>query len=98
MGGAAVSALALLAATPGGAVHWPAFGGDGGRSGYQPVDEGDIRLSSPIVAIAPSATGSGYAFTAADGGVFVFGDVPILGAAAEPGRLNRPVVTLAVKP
>ena len=34
--------LALLAATPAGAAHWPNFGGDSGRSGAQPVDEGGV--------------------------------------------------------
>jgi hypothetical protein len=35
---------------------------------------------------------------ASDGGVFAFGDAPYLGAAAELGKLNRPVVTIAAKP
>ena len=33
---------ALVVATPAGAVHWPNFGGDAGRSGAQPVDEGGV--------------------------------------------------------
>jgi len=38
---AAFSLLACFAfATSAQAVHWPFFGGDNGRSGYQPVDEG----------------------------------------------------------
>lgn len=39
---AALVALVALAATAGSAqaVHWPFFGGDNGRSGYQPVGEG----------------------------------------------------------
>ncbi len=42
---AALGALATgLLVGPAGAVHWPFFGGDAGRSGYQPVDEG----SGPI--------------------------------------------------
>ena len=42
---AVVAVVAVgLAAGPVGAVHWPFFGGDAGRSGYQPVDEG----SGPI--------------------------------------------------
>ena len=32
----------LAAAAPAGAVHWPNFGGDPGRSGAQPVDEGGV--------------------------------------------------------
>ncbi|MDP9404824.1 MAG: hypothetical protein M3P85_16245 [Actinomycetota bacterium] len=37
-------ASVLVLAGPAGAVHWPFFGGDAGRSGYQPVDE----ASGPI--------------------------------------------------
>ena len=33
---------ALVGASPAGAVHWPNFGGDAGRSGAQPVDEGGV--------------------------------------------------------
>ena len=46
LAGAAVGALSVLAATPGGAAHWPLFGGDAGRSGYQPVDEGGVPVQS----------------------------------------------------
>lgn len=38
------AAMAGLAATPAAAVHWPQQGGDGGRSGYQPVGDG----SAPV--------------------------------------------------
>ena len=34
--------VAALVAAPAGAVHWPNFGGDPGRSGAQPVDEGGV--------------------------------------------------------
>ena len=37
---AAAGAVALVAAPSAQAVHWPFFGGDNGRSGYQPIDEG----------------------------------------------------------
>ena len=33
---------AVLVASPAGAAHWPNFGGDPGRSGAQPVDEGGV--------------------------------------------------------
>jgi hypothetical protein len=59
---------------------------------------GDLVLNSPIVAAAPSATGLGYLFTAADGGVFSFGDAGFFGSAASLGKLNKPIVTIAVKP
>lgn len=45
---ALVGALALATVAAGApaaqAVHWPFFGGDNGRSGYQPVDEGVLPL------------------------------------------------------
>ena len=41
----AVAGLAA-AAGPAAAVHWPQFGGDNGRSGYQPVDEGAAPVTS----------------------------------------------------
>ncbi|MBW3614190.1 MAG: hypothetical protein KY439_02645 [Actinobacteria bacterium] len=90
-----------MAAAPNGNGYWLVASDGGifsfGRAGFL-GSTGDIVLNSPIVAMAASATGAGYAFTAADGGVFAFGDVPFLGAAAELGRLNQPVVTLAIKP
>ena len=42
--GAALAAMAM-AAPAAEAVHWPFFGGDNGRSGYQPVDEGAVPLT-----------------------------------------------------
>ncbi len=56
----AVAVLALVGAAVlglpagAGAVHWPLFGGEGGRSGYQPVDEGELP-----VAFGYSKTGAG---------------------------------------
>lgn len=45
-----VGALALATLAAGApaaqAVHWPFFGGDNGRSGYQPVDEGALPLTA----------------------------------------------------
>jgi len=35
-------------------VHWPHFGGDAGRSGYQPVDEG----VTPVLDLVWKATGA----------------------------------------
>jgi hypothetical protein len=55
---------------------------------------GNIRLSSPIVAMAPTLTGQGYWLTAADGGIFSFGDAAFKGSAASQ-KLNRPVVSMA---
>jgi hypothetical protein len=90
-----------MAALPAGAGYWMVASDGGifsfGRAGFF-GSTGDIVLNSPIVAMTPSATGLGYLFTAADGGVFAMGDAPFLGSAAELGRLNRPVVTIAGKP
>ncbi|HUP86369.1 MAG TPA: hypothetical protein VM143_11940 [Acidimicrobiales bacterium] len=90
-----------MAALPAGAGYWMVASDGGvfsfGRAGFF-GSTGDIVLNSPIIALTPSATGLGYLFTAADGGVFAFGDAPFLGSAAELGRLNRPVVTIAAKP
>lgn len=55
-GGAVAAAIALgLGAVPAAeAVHWPFFGGDNGRSGYQPVDEGTTPLTASYVKTAAS--------------------------------------------
>jgi hypothetical protein len=90
-----------MAALPAGAGYWM-VASDGGVFSFGRAaffgSTGDIVLNSPIVALTPSATGQGYLFTAADGGVFAFGDAPFLGSAAELGKLNKPVVTIAAKP
>ncbi len=42
---AALAAIGFAAVAPAAeAVHWPFFGGDNGRSGYQPVDEGTVPV------------------------------------------------------
>jgi hypothetical protein len=55
---------------------------------------GGMRLNSPIVGMAPTATGNGYWLVARDGGVFAFGDAAFVGSAAGI-TLNAPVVGLA---
>lgn len=47
----AVLSLAALGslATSAGAVHWPLFGGDGGRSGHQPVGERLLRVPADLI-------------------------------------------------
>jgi len=72
----------------------PVVGASAGGSGYRMVaadggifsfsapfygSTGGIHLSSPIVAMAPTASGAGYWLLGADGGVFCFGDAPFLG-------------------
>ncbi len=43
---AALAAIGFATVAPGAAeaVHWPFFGGDNGRSGNQPVDEGTVPV------------------------------------------------------
>ena len=41
---------------------------------------GAIHLAQPIVAMAAMPTGGGYWFSAADGGLFSYGDAPFLGS------------------
>jgi len=56
--GALAAALALTAffalAVSASAVHWPFFGGDNGRSGYQPVGEGTTPVAFAYGKTAPS--------------------------------------------
>jgi hypothetical protein len=90
-----------MAALPNGRGYWIVASDGGifafGKAGFL-GSTGDLTLVSPVVGIAPSATGEGYLLVASDGGLFAFGDVPFFGAAAELGKLNKPVVGLAVKP
>ncbi|MEA3075394.1 MAG: hypothetical protein QOF60_302, partial [Actinomycetota bacterium] len=90
-----------MAVLPNGSGYW-LVASDGGVFSFGKAaffgSTGDLVLNSPIVAAAPSATGLGYLFTAADGGVFAFGDAGFFGSAASLGKLNKPIVTIAVKP
>ena len=52
---------------------------------------GDIRLNQPIVGMAPSKSGRGYRFVAADGGIFAFGDAGFSGSGGGMG-LGQTVV------
>lgn len=53
--GALAGAAAVLALpAPAGAIHWPFFGGDHGRSGYQPVGEGQAPLVTLYEKTQPS--------------------------------------------
>src|SRR5206468_8026391 len=51
----------------------------------------------PIRAAASTPTGHGYWLTAADGGVFAFGDAVFQGGAADT-KLAAPIVTMAAGP
>ena len=51
----ALSAIMLLGIVAvGNAAHWPFYGGDQGRSGYQPVDEGVLPVVQDHAATGPS--------------------------------------------
>jgi subtilisin family serine protease len=58
---------------------------------------GNIKLNSPIVAMARTPTGHGYWMVAADGGMFTFGDAGFFGSAGGL-PLNKPIVGMAVTP
>lgn len=74
--------LAGLMATTGHAVHWPAFGGDLGRSGAQPVDVGGLPVTfrhevgegpvkTSVVASAGAAEVQRFAYGTTDGRLVV---------------------------
>ena len=65
----------------------------GGRMAFR-GDLTGLRLVSPVVDVAVTASGRGYWLVAADGGVFAFGDAPFLGSAAGLGLVS-PVVDVA---
>ncbi len=71
------------------------FGNDGylnylGNPGY-------FTLDQPIVSMATTPDGSGYWMTAADGGVFSFGDAHFYGSTGNV-HLNKPIVGMAATP
>ena len=79
------------AATEAGA--WPMFHHD-------PQLTGNTGLPSPVVQVpcnAPSGSPVGYDMTAADGGVFNYGNLPFCGSTGNL-LLTRPVVGIAVTP
>jgi len=60
---------------------------------------GGKPLTSPIVGIAPTSTGSGYWLVAADGGIFSFGDAAFFGAApSRPAAGTRTVAAMVPSP
>jgi SpoIID/LytB domain protein len=80
----------------GGAGYWMTAS-DGGvfafcGAGYY-GSAGGLRLASPIVAMASSATGAGYWLVASDGGVFAYGDAGFYGSTGAI-KLNRPIVDI----
>jgi hypothetical protein len=58
---------------------------------------GSIRLSQPVVGVAPTPSRQGYWLIASDGGVFSFGDATFHGSTGGI-RLSQPVVGLAPTP
>jgi len=86
-----------IASTPDGMGYW-LVGADGGvfnfgDAGYYGNTytlgltglHGSRPLNKPVTGIIPSPDGAGYWVTAADGGVFNFGDAPFVGSAAGTG-------------
>ncbi|HEY5383897.1 MAG TPA: hypothetical protein VIJ56_01580, partial [Acidimicrobiales bacterium] len=50
-----------------------------------------LKLNKPVVGITATPDGKGYWLTAADGGIFNYGDAQFLGSAGGI-KLNQPVV------
>jgi hypothetical protein len=50
-----------------------------------------LKLNKPVVGITATPDGKGYWLTAADGGIFNYGDALFLGSAGGI-KLNQPVV------
>lgn len=57
---------------------------------------GELRISSPVVAIAARPRGGGYWLATAAGGVFTFGDAAFHGSIA--GQVGQPVVAVVSTP
>lgn len=57
----------------------------------------NIKLNSPIISMAPSASGKGYYLLAADGGVFCLGDAQFFGSLGADGW-NYPYKVVAMAP
>lgn len=67
----------------------------GGAPSFGPAR--GLRLNAGVVAMASTASGNGYWLTAADGGVFTFGDAHFDGSVAS-FSLARPIVGIAATP
>src|SRR5438876_151404 len=58
---------------------------------------GSLRLNQPIVGMAATPTGHGYWLSAADGGIFAFGDARYSGSTGNL-TLNQPIVAMTATP
>src|SRR5580700_11333606 len=58
---------------------------------------GGLRLTSPVVGMADTASDDGYWLVAADGGVFAYGDAAFLGSMGGK-HLHAPIVGMAATP
>jgi hypothetical protein len=93
------SPLVAVAATPDGGDGFWAVDANGrvGCSHVACYGQVTKRLNQPVVDIVPTPDASGYWLTAADGGVFAFGDAHYYGSmAGQP--LNKPIVAMAATP
>jgi invasion protein IalB len=87
-----------IAASPGGG-YWLVDDG-GSIYGYNAPYHGSTGwwgLSSPIVAMEPTATGAGYWLVDKAGGVYAFGDAQYFGSMSGI-TLNQPIVDIAATP
>jgi hypothetical protein len=77
-----------MASTPDGGGYW-LVASDGGIFAFGDArfygSTGAIRLSQPVVGMAPSPSGQGYWLAASDGGLFSYGDVRYMGGEGGTG-------------
>ena len=88
----------MIAADPTGG-YWTATAGGavtphGGAPALGSPALSGLRLSRPIVGMAPTPDGGGYWLVASDGGIFSYGDAAFYGSTGSI-HLNRPIVGMA---
>ena len=59
---------------------------------------GSIHLNKPVVGMAAAPGGAGYWLVASDGGIFNYGERPVLRLHAAASALNKPIVGMAATP
>src|SRR6202453_3633679 len=91
----------MIAADPAGG-YWTATTGGvvtphGGAPALGSPALSGLRLSKPIVGMAPTPDGRGYWLVASDGGIFNYGDAAFYGSTGAI-RLDQPIVGMAPTP
>ena len=93
--------VATSAPAPGTSVHSQAYADPGvltfGDARYYGAPTSGPGLSAPVVGMAATKDGRGYWLTAADGGIFSYGDAAFHGSAGDI-NLNAPVVGMTASP